>query len=1117
MNLATLAWLTVRHHARSVAGVVAGAACATAVVVGALVLGESVRHSLRERALRRVGAVEAALRGGERVFSAELADRVARELGAGVTVAPVLALRGVASTVTGRARAGLVDVLGVDERFFALSPAGTGATPAPGRAWLSTALARHLHVRAGDTIVLRTERPSVLPRETTVARLEDVAVALRVRVAGLAGEERFGAFSLAARTGDPFVVHVSRAWLAEQVGWPDRANLVLAGPPSPKGDLARRAQAALRACWRLEDVGFEVRSLEGNLAELRSARVFLDDAVVEAVAERSPEMLGILTYFVSELRSGRRATPYSFVAAVGPLRAGAKPSDPRLAATAALAPRGDGLVANSWLAADLDLEPGARVSLRYPVLGPRLRLEDQKAELVVRRVVPLGGASADPGLTPDLPGISDKAHCRDWDPGVRIDLRRIRDADERYWERYGATPKAFVSLATGRRLWRNRFGSLTAVRGPRAALAAAVAELPRRLDPARVGLAFVDVRGPALATATPATDFGGLFAGLGLFLVAAALLLAVLLFLFHVEARARELGTLRAVGFRPATVRMLLLIEALAVAGLGAALGLPAGVLYTEAVLAALHTTWRDAVAGSEISLQVRAGTLALGGAIGVACATGAILLGVRRTIRRPVLELLGSRTGLGGATEGGPRTERARHRAVLLGAAGLVAAGVIALAGGGRHASAASQALAFFGAGAALLAAGLALCRAGLLGLGAHRRPLASLGELGLRNAGRRPARSLATIGLLAAGVFLVVSVQAFRLSPPEDPEDPASGTGGFTLLARSSLPVLRDLATPEGRDAYGLDEVVLEGVHFVPLRVAEGDDASCLNLGLPARPRLLGVDPAEFARRGSFRFVATAPPPDGGKASGWRLLDADYGEDVVPAIGDQASITWTMHRALGEDLETLDEAGRPFRVRIVGALADSILQGSLVISERRFVERFPSAGGYRMLLVQAPRAHAGEVAAELTDALADLGVEVAPTTARLRSLQAVQNTYLLVFQTLGGLGLLLGSLGLGVVVLRNVLERREELAMLHAIGLRVRDVRRLLWWEHGMLLALGIGCGLAAALVAILPALLGRGHPPALGAAAALVGLLVASGALWVTLASRRRVAVTEIRRPP
>src|SRR4029434_1562288 len=115
--------------------------------------------------------------------------------------------------------------------------------------------------------------------------------------------------------------------------------------------------------------------------------------------------------------------------------------------------------------------------------------------------------------------------------------------------------------------------------------------------------------------------------------------------------------------------------------------------------------------------------------------------------------------------------------------------------------------------------------------------------------------------------------------------------------------------------------------------------------------------------------------------------------------------------------------------------------------------------------------------MAATLTRALQDVGFELTPTTARLSAFNAVQNTYLNTFQVLGGLGLLLGSAGLGVVVLRNVLERRGELAVLLAVGFRRRVVKQMVVREHGMLLVAGLGVGVVAALVAVLPALLAPG----------------------------------------
>ena len=88
-----------------------------------------------------------------------------------------------------------------------------------------------------------------------------------------------------------------------------------------------------------------------------------------------------------------------------------------------------------------------------------------------------------------------------------------------------------------------------------------------------------------------------------------------------------------------------------------------------------------------------------------------------------------------------------------------------------------------------------------------------------------------------------------------------------------------------------------------------------------------------------------------------------------------------------------------------------------------------------------------------------------------------AVENTYLLTFQALGGLGMLLGALGLAVVLLRSVWERRGELALLRALGFRKRMLSWLILSENGFLLILGLAGGTLAALLAVSPHLAGVG----------------------------------------
>jgi hypothetical protein len=333
--------------------------------------------------------------------------------------------------------------------------------------------------------------------------------------------------------------------------------------------------------------------------------------------------------------------------------------------------------------------------------------------------------------------------------------------------------------------------------------------------------------------------------------------------------------------------------------------------------------------------------------------------------------------------------------------------------------------------------------------------------------------------MGLLASGIFLIVAISAFQLDAVRDADRRGSGTGGFAFFGSSTFPVVQDLDTEAGRAFYALDSADLKDVRVVGLRVRDGDEASCLNLNRAQQPRLVGVNPDALASRNAFTFAkalkdAAAGPP-------WLALkqwdDPATGPAVVPAIGDLNSILWAMGRKVGDELTYRDERGREFRVRLVGAVANSILQGNLLIDEAAFVKLFPSEPGYRMFLVDAPQQGRESVASALSRGLRDAGLELVPTAARLAAFNAVQNTYLGTFQLLGGLGLVLGSAGLGIVVLRNVLERRGELALMRAVGFRPGALRRLVLVEHAALMLAGLAVGVVAATVAVLPALMSPG----------------------------------------
>src|SRR4051812_34531688 len=117
MTTGDLARKSLRYYFRSHLGTVLGAAIATAVLTGALLVGDSVRGSLRDMALARLAKIDFALVGGDRLFRAALASDLEARL-PGSQIAPVLQIPGTATNPDGTARANQVQVTGVDQRFF---------------------------------------------------------------------------------------------------------------------------------------------------------------------------------------------------------------------------------------------------------------------------------------------------------------------------------------------------------------------------------------------------------------------------------------------------------------------------------------------------------------------------------------------------------------------------------------------------------------------------------------------------------------------------------------------------------------------------------------------------------------------------------------------------------------------------------------------------------------------------------------------------------------------------------------------------------------------------------------------------------------------------------------
>ncbi len=256
-------------------------------------------------------------------------------------------------------------------------------------------------------------------------------------------------------------------------------------------------------------------------------------------------------------------------------------------------------------------------------------------------------SAADRNLMPEFSGLSDAASCRDWDPGIPIDLDRIRKKDELYWDIYKGTPKAFVTLNAAQRMWENRFGSLTVVRYPGTGeqINEISSGLLKKLVPSSLGFEFLPVREYGVNAGMGAVDFGQLFMGLSIFIIISALLLTGLLFIFGVEHRSDETGLLFALGIPLSRVRYIFIIEGAVIAFFGSIPGAAAGIFYNRIILYGLSTIWQGALGTSDLVIHIKAPSILTG----VFSGTGGFAFYGETTL--PVLYDLNSDTG--GKTSG--------------------------------------------------------------------------------------------------------------------------------------------------------------------------------------------------------------------------------------------------------------------------------------------------------------------------------------------------------------------------------------------------------------------------------------------------------------------------------
>ncbi len=1181
-------WNSLKHFWQIHVIVALCTAVATGVLAGALVVGDSVRGSLRHLTTDRLGTIQHALLA-DHFFQPDLLNRENK--------VPTILLNGTIVVSQTQARASKVNILGITDNFFTFWEAEAPNLNKPeGQPFnaivINEALQNELNVQVGDTLLVNMSQTADIHPEFLLGE-RDAAKAIQSRrmvISDIIPTENFGRFSLQANQSVPFNAFISLPVLQNALGQDEKVNVVFTADTNALSvdDLALTLNT-LDLNIKTDENHFDIQSHQYLLKSI------LSETALTVASENRIPTIPTLTYLANTITANDKTIPYSTIVAlptdegefaqlldthtteadqqayqqsqeqilltdsdISELRRVEKEysrlgkerpelgttetSRKQLAefkeASAALglllkrSRQGGDIVLNRWAADDIGAKVGERIAITYYSVSTE---EEYITETVVFRlkgILPIEGITADRDLIPEFPGIHDTADMSDWESPFPIDYTLVRAEDEAYWDEYKATPKAFIPLEIGRRLWQNRFGDLTTIRlgtAPDTDIQATrtlfETEFLKRIQPEQVGFQFLSPRSDGLQASKGATDFGMLFSSLSIFIILGAAWLVEMFFRIGVEQRSREIGLLQAVGYPLVKIRRRFLKEGAAIAGFGSLLGCLLAIGYAQLMIFGLQTWWLPAIGTPFIGFYVSSWSLLIGVLV--------TLLVIMNTIRGTVAKVGRAATAslLAGVTDFDeakvkPKSQEAnipsRWAARIVGLSlgiwfgifagrtfftdgwsGIVVLVVIAAVVifsfrkgfriGPRPNLAPQYMKSFMLFGSIGMGIGVVISpftffpwihdivttvtgwfehpifqflmlTLSILGIGwlIFDRWLSSQNvpdkltrmRFAFKNAARQPGRSKTCVTTISLACCIIVAVGANRHDATPESE--------YAFVAESALPLHHNLNISDGRFELGFsdkDSELLNASEIFPFRVLPGEDVSCLNLYQPQKPQILGA-PDALLDKTPWDQLRLGQPENG----------------RAPAIGDENSLRWILHHNPEDDYIVQDEFGKPLRLELE-TVSDSLFQSQLILSESNFIKYFPSRSGYQFFLIKTPPELREETAQILEKTLVDYGFDLTSASDRLASYRAVENTYISTFQSLGGLGVLLGTFGLALVLFRNIIERRGELATLRAFGFRRQLLSRMLFLESCFLLAVGMVIGIVAGLVAILGS---QGHLP-------------------------------------
>lgn len=779
-----------------------------------------------------------------------------------------------------------------------------------------------------------------------------------------------------------------------------------------------------------------ISGLKVNNNVITTDRIFIQEEVVDTLYNilKNKTDRKVLAYLVNDIYTDTDSVPYSFVSATDFWKNSSL--------------KADEMILSDYTANRLNIFVGDSVSIDYFVSKDFKKLETRKHSFIVKDIVPLDEIAADSLLSAEFPGLSNVERCADWDSDLPINMDHIKKIDEDYWYAYHQTPKAIVSYEAIADDWSTSFGSATALQIENAE------EKTKALKPQQFGIVAIQPRESGIYAATHGTDFSSLFLALGFFIILSGILLMQNPLVEMFTERKDEIEIYYSLGFTNKRIYDILLKESLRVIIPSIILGIIVGFCYAAIILFLLSNVWSGATHTEGFGYHINYISILISFVIGLIICLLTAYYSIKRVLKdkyrkieakqnisKPTLGYIGIIACFGLFS----LNLIVYHSIVIFVICGilwLIASSVLLLSYIYKKANAKSN---------------------------FERKTLI------WKTLAAQKSQVLLSYEALAIGIFTVFAVGLNRPDFSHSVEE-SSITGGYNLWCDSRIPIEYDLNSKEVHNKLALKDLA-EGTTFMQCLKHTQDEASCLNLNKVSTPTVLGISLGDIQGFG----VDTT------------LLSSNniQGVNNYPVLIDQEALIWSLMKSVGDTLHYSSSNGEPINLIIAGTYPTGIFHGSALMNKNIFRKIWKEESGSKIFLVRTNKEEETKNLLEI--ALSQYGVSICTTTERIEQFFSVTDTYLAIFLTLGGLGMIIGIFCLIIVIRKNLVSRRLNIDTMRCLGFDKETIRQQLYKENIIVPITAIAAGAIGSIISISANATGAGCGTILTAVILLVAIVV------------------------